>query len=167
LDDAPAASPASRGRTGRIGDDGGEPSGDYQPKLIYRRIRSFDVMTEDHPGQAVEGTTIEDVLDAMGDQYARDVLAAICRESRSAKELAEELDHSLQTVYRRIDLLEEHELVTAHTRIAADGNHHQVYDSNFDSVLISMEDDEYDVRIYRRDDLPERFGDLWDDLSGG
>lgn len=124
-------------------------------------------MTDDGPGQRPDGPPIEEILDAIGDQYARDVLAAICREPRSAKELAEELDHSLQTIYRRIDLLEEHELVSAHVRIAADGNHHQVYDSNFDSVLISVEEDEYDVRIYRRDDLPERFGDLWEELSKG
>jgi predicted transcriptional regulator len=124
-------------------------------------------MSKEGPGRRVEGAPIEEILDTIGDRYARDVLSAICREPRSAKELAEELDHSLQTVYRRIDLLEEHDLVSARTRIAADGNHHQVYDSNFDSVLISVEDDAYDVRIYRRDDLPDRFGDLWENLGGG
>lgn len=108
---------------------------------------------------------IEEILDTIGDQYARDVLAAICREPQSAKELAEELDHSLQTVYRRIDILQGHGLIASRTRIADDGNHYQVFESNFDSVLISMEDDEYDVRIYRKEDLPERFTGLWDELS--
>jgi predicted transcriptional regulator len=121
-------------------------------------------MSED--GGSAEGNPpIEDILDTIGDPYARDVLAAICREPRSAKELAGELDHSLQTVYRRIDILEENDLVSTRMRIADDGNHHKVYDSNFDGVLISVEDAEYDVEIYRREDLPERFGDLWDDLS--
>lgn len=119
----------------------------------------------DTGGPAGDDASIEDVLDAIGDSYARDVLAALCRAPRSATELAEELGHSRQTVYRRIDRLAEHDLVSSRTRIADDGNHHEVYDSNFDGVLISVEDAEYDVEIYRREDLPERFGDLWDDLS--
>lgn len=122
-------------------------------------------MSKDDPGEEIGESSIETVLDTIGDKYAREVLLEICREPKSAKELADDLDHSLQTVYRRIDILEENELITSQIRIAKDGNHHQVYDSNFDSVLISMEEDDYDVRIYRRDDLPERFGDLWDDLS--
>ena len=112
-----------------------------------------------------ESRSIEEILDTIGDTYARDVLAAICREPQSAKELAEDLDHSLQTVYRRIDMLQAHDLIASRTRIADDGNHYQVFESNFDSVLISMEDDEYDVRIYRKDDLPDRFAGLWDELS--
>lgn len=108
---------------------------------------------------------IEEILDTIGDAYARDVLAAICREPQSVKDVSRELGYSTQTVYRRIDLLEEHDLVSSRTRIAEDGNHHQVYDSNFDGVLISVDDAEYDVEIYRREDLPERFGNLWDDLS--
>jgi predicted transcriptional regulator len=119
----------------------------------------------DTSGSPDEETPIEDILDAIGDAYARDVLAALCREPRSATELAAELGHSRQTVYRRIDSLTDHGLVSSRTRIADDGNHHEVYDSNFDGVLISVEDAEYDVEIYRREDLPERFGDLWDDLS--
>lgn len=112
-----------------------------------------------------ETQSIEEILDAIGDQYARDVLAAICRSPRSAKELADDLGFSPQTVYRRTDLLEEHGLIMTKTRIADDGNHHQVYASNFDSVLISVEESEYDVEIYRRDDLPGRFNDLWDELG--
>jgi len=119
----------------------------------------------DDGGSGDEDPPIEEILDTIGDEYARDVLAAICREPQSARELSEALDHSMQTVYRRIDLLEEHDLVSTRMRIADDGNHHQVYDSNFDGVLISVDDAEYDVEIYRRDDLPDRFGDLWDDLS--
>jgi predicted transcriptional regulator len=120
-------------------------------------------MTED--GSGGDGQPIEDILDTIGDPYARDVLAAICREPQSASELAEDLGYSSQTVYRRIEVLQEHDLVSERTRIADDGNHHKVYDSSFDGALISVDDAEYDVEIYRREDLPERFGNLWDDLS--
>lgn len=112
-----------------------------------------------------DGPPIEEILDTIGDSYARDVLAAICRKPQSAGDISEELGYSTQTVYRRIDLLEEHDLVSSRMRIADDGNHHQVYDSNFDGVLISVDDAEYDLEIYRKEDLPDRFGNLWDDLS--
>jgi predicted transcriptional regulator len=112
-----------------------------------------------------EDRSIEDILDTIGDQHARTVLAAISRAPRSAKELAEEVDLSLPTIYRRLELLEEHDLVTERTAVAEDGNHYNVYECNFDSTLIQLEDDEYRVRIYRKENLPERFTQLWDDLS--
>lgn len=108
---------------------------------------------------------VEEVLDTIGDSHARAVLASISRESKSAKELSEECDLSLPTIYRRIEMLEEYDLVTERTLVADDGNHYSIYDSNFDSTVISLEDDKYDVRIYREENLPDRFGRLWDDLG--
>ena len=112
----------------------------------------------------VDERSIEEILDTIGDEHARRVLAAISREPRSAKELAEECDLSLPTVYRRIELLEEHDLVSDRTLVADDGNHYKVYESNFESTVISLEDDEYRVRIYREENLPDRFSKLWDEL---
>jgi predicted transcriptional regulator len=108
---------------------------------------------------------IEEVLDTIGDEHARRVLAAISRDPKSAKELADECDLSLPTVYRRIELLDEYELVTDRTLVAEDGNHYKVYESNFESTVISLEDDEYRVRIYREENLPDRFSQLWDELN--
>ncbi|AWB26508.1 ArsR/SmtB family transcription factor [Halococcoides cellulosivorans] len=107
---------------------------------------------------------IEDVLDTIGDEHAREVLAAVSREPLSAKELADECDLSKPTVYRRLELLEEHDLVTDRTLVADDGNHYKVFESNFESTVISLEDDEYHVRIYRTGNLSDRFSELWDEL---
>ncbi|MFB6162313.1 MAG: ArsR/SmtB family transcription factor [Halococcoides sp.] len=107
---------------------------------------------------------IEDVLDTIGDEHAREVLAAVSREPMSAKELAEECDLSKPTVYRRLELLEENDLVTDRTLVADDGNHYKVFESNFESTVISLEDDEYHVRIYRTENLSNRFSELWDEL---
>jgi predicted transcriptional regulator len=112
----------------------------------------------------VDDRSIEEILDTIGDQHARRVLAAISRDPKSAKELAEECDMSLPTVYRRIEMLTEYDLVTEHTLVADDGNHYKVYESNFESTVISLQDDEYHVRIYREENLPDRFSQLWDDL---
>ncbi len=112
----------------------------------------------------MDDRSIEDVLDTIGDQHARHVLAAISHDPKSAKELAEECDMSLPTVYRRIEMLTEYDLVTERTLVADDGNHYKVYESNFESTVITLEDDEYRVRIYRKENLPDRFSQLWDDL---
>ncbi len=108
---------------------------------------------------------IEEILDTIGDEHARRVLAAISREPRSAKDLSEECDLSLPTVYRRIEMLSQYDLVKDQTLVADDGNHYKVYESNFESTVISLEDDEYKVRIYREENLPDRFSQLWDDLN--
>ena len=122
------------------------------------------VGTCERPGVDDE-RSIEQILDTIGDQHARRVLAAISRESKSAKELAEACDLSLPTVYRRIEMLEEYDLVTDRTLVAEDGNHYKIYESNFESTVIRLEDDEYQVRIYREENVPDRFGKLWDELS--
>ena len=108
--------------------------------------------------------SIEEILNTIGDQHARRVLAAISQDPKSAKDLAEEVDLSLPTVYRRIEMLKEYDLVKDRTLVAEDGNHYKVYESNFDSTVISLEDDEYKVRIYREENLPDRFSQLWDEL---
>lgn len=112
-----------------------------------------------------EERTIEEILDTIGDEKARDVLAAISEEPRSAKELREALDMSLPTVYRRIETLEESDLVRSQTFVAEDGNHYEIYESNFDSTVIRLKDSQYSVQIYRKENVPDRFANLWDDLS--
>lgn len=108
---------------------------------------------------------IEEILDTIGDENTRTVLAAISQQPRSAKELAEDLGISKATVYRRIESLQEHDLVKDQTLVAEDGNHYKQYHCNFNSTVISLEGDEYDVRIFREENLPDRFSQLWDELA--
>ena len=110
---------------------------------------------------------IEEILDAIGDPKARIVLAAISKKRRSAKELSEDLGMSQATVYRRLETLSEHDLIKSQTLVAEDGNHYDEFECNFNSTIISLEGDEYDVRIFREENLPDRFNQLWDDLAGG
>lgn len=110
---------------------------------------------------------IKEILDAIGDERARELLADVAMEPRPAKELADARDVSLPTVYRRLELLQEHDLITEQTKIADDGNHYNIYECNFDSTVIKLDEEgEYDVRVYRRENAPERFVQLWDELAG-
>jgi DNA-binding transcriptional ArsR family regulator len=111
--------------------------------------------------------TVEEILDTIGDEHARTVLAEVSRKPGSAKDLTERLELSRPTVYRRLETLVEHDLVTEQTLVADDGNHYSEYRCNFNSTVISLEDDSYDVRIFREENLPDRFSKLWDELGGG
>lgn len=108
---------------------------------------------------------IEEILDTMGDEHARRVLIALSKSELSAKDLSDETGLSLPTIYRRIEMLKEHELVGEKTIVAEDGNHYRVFECNFDSTLIRLSNDAFDVRIYRTENLPARFDNLWEDLS--
>lgn len=107
------------------------------------------------------------LLDTIGNQKARTVLAALSQEPRSALELVDDLEFSRATIYRRLDELATMGLVTEETRIARDGNHQTVFDCNFERTLVTLEDDSYDVQVVHRTDPGDRFADLWDDLGQG
>jgi len=109
--------------------------------------------------------SIEEILNTIGDEHARLILAAISEQPQSAMDLADELDMSKATIYRRIEMLQEHDLIKDQTLVADDGNHYKVFKCNFNSTVISLEGDEYDVRIFREENLPDRFAQLWDDLN--
>ncbi len=126
--------------------------------------KAFCVLYYIHPYMD-EKSSIEEILDTIGDEHARTVLASISREPGSAKELAARLELSQPTIYRRLDLLEKNDLIKHQTLVADDGNHYKEFRCNFNSTVISLEDDEYDVRIYREENLPDRFSSLWDDLG--
>jgi len=111
-----------------------------------------------------EEPPIEEILDTIGDRLARQILAELSRSPRSAQELASALDIDIATAYRHLNALEEYDLVTHRTVISTRGNHYKEYRCNFRSTVISLDDDAYDVRIFRRENLPDSFAQLWDEL---
>lgn len=106
----------------------------------------------------------EGILNTLGDDEARTILSAISEDAQSAKELADNLDFSLTTVYRRLERLEEQEIIKDRMELADDGNHYKVYESDFNKVVVSLRGGEFEVRIFPEENLPGRLADLWDDL---
>lgn len=113
---------------------------------------------------------VDELLDVLGDERSRAILAALNDQPRSAKELATALDVSLPTVYRRLDDLEGCSLVTSRTAVASDGNHYQRYACALRRVSVVLDGTDYRVEIDRGEaddgDIADRFSDLWSDLSG-
>lgn len=113
-----------------------------------------------------EELSVEKVLDALGDTEARRILAVINPEALSAKEIGERLDLSLPTVYRRLDMLESRNLVVARTLVAENGNHYKVFECNFESTVITLEDEEFRAEVRHGEGIPERFSSLWEEFGG-
>ena len=113
-----------------------------------------------------EEQTVEEILDALGDAEARRILAAINPEALSAKEIAERLDLSLPTVYRRLDMLVARDLVVARTLVAENGNHYKVFECNFESTVVTLEGKKFRAEVRHGERIPERFSSLWEEFSG-
>lgn len=88
-------------------------------------------------------TTIDgrEALRLLSDSHARRVLDELDDDRLSASELAERLDSSRATVYRRLDSLESAGLVRSSIGVRADGHHRQRYRIAVDRVRLGFGSD--------------------------
>lgn len=102
------------------------------------------------------------VVALLDDETVRTVLRETSLSPRSANELAERCDASQQTVYRRLEQLEDAGLVTDQTRVRDDGHHDTVYRATLDSISIRLRDGELEFDLERREREPaDQLTDLW------
>lgn len=109
----------------------------------------------------------EDLLALLDDDYARDILVATAEGPRSVEELSEACGAAPSTIYRRIDRLEDYELVEAEQRLDPDGHHYKVYVARLERVSITLTPSGFDVEIDRTaEDPSDRFTRLYEEFSG-
>lgn len=114
--------------------------------------------------------TVTDVLDApeffdvLSDEYTREILAAASVEPMAARELVDRFDISKPTVYRRLDRLEELDMIAEEMRLDPDGNHYRVFTATFRGAEIALDDGRYDVTVHLGEDVGDRFTRLWDGI---
>lgn len=93
----------------------------------------------------------------LADDCARTILEATAREPQSAEALAERCEASKTTVYRRLEELEEHDLVEVRQRPEDRGHHYKVYAACLDRAVITLTQDGIELSVTRRDRMTERF----------
>lgn len=93
----------------------------------------------------------------IADECARTILTATTTEPMSAEALSERCDVSTPTVYRRLETLEEYDLVSERTQLAADGHHYSVYFATLDRVAIDLTDEGFSLQVTRRERMADRF----------
>ena len=110
------------------------------------------------------GHPADELLDLLGEERVRQILAATSRDPLSAKELGEECDVALSTIYRRVEDMVANDLLVEQTQIENDESHHSVYEANVDHVDVDIEDGTIDIKMDVREDAAQRFSRIWGDI---
>lgn len=106
----------------------------------------------------------EELLDLLGEERVREILAATSREPLSASDLSEVCDVAPSTIYRRVETMIETDLLIERTRIEPDGSHHSVYEANVDHLDVDIDDGAIAVKVHLREDAAQRFSRIWRDI---
>lgn len=110
----------------------------------------------------------ETVFDTFGSETARRILALASVEPMEADDLADHLEVSQPTVYRRLDALTEQDLLTERVHVDDEGNRFQTYETNLESVTFRVEEGSFLVDVELRHDVAADLReetDLRDDRS--
>lgn len=105
------------------------------------------------------------VFDVFGDDLSRQILVLASERPLSADTLVEDLDASLPTVYRRINALQEYDLVVERQQVADDGHHYKTFETALESVTLEIEDGNCSIDVRMRRSLVDQFDALWMDLE--
>ena len=96
----------------------------------------------------------DDLITVLGNKYNTDILTAT-GEAKSAQDLSDQLDVPIATCYRRINELEEADLLELHDRPLSDEHRRvKVYRRKVDGV-----------EVEERSAVKNRLDDVWRDLS--
>ena len=85
-----------------------------------------------------ESIDVECFLEVITDKYARDILTALVDRPTAAATLAEELDASRPTVYRRLNSLESAGLIESTVALDPDGHHRKRFHVVVDSANLTF-----------------------------
>lgn len=87
-----------------------------------------------------EHPDFQTVLTSLTDEDCRRILEALS-EPMSAREIGEACDIPLSTTYRKLNVLSEASLVSDHLDVSDPGNHTTMYEADFDTVTVELNDD--------------------------
>lgn len=90
------------------------------------------------------------------DETARSILAETSSQPMTVNDLADRLDASKPTIYRRIERLEDQDLLTISIRPTGDGTQEKVFRATFDRLIIELEDGTYSYQVERTERMADR-----------
>lgn len=106
-----------------------------------------------------------DLFDVFGDPLARRILVLASERPVSADDLADQLDASRPTIYRRVNALIDYDLLRERQQIGRAGNHYQTFETTLRRVAFEIEDGGYDISLTMRQSLADQFESFWTDLE--
>jgi DNA-binding transcriptional ArsR family regulator len=119
------------------------------PEAAYRNHAETDPeMADSASGSGAdqdESIDMEALLSILSDDYAREILKAVSSDPLPAPEIADRLDFSKPTVYRRLNRLEEIGVVETSLAYDPDGHHRKQFQATLDQVVLSIDTDDIAV----------------------
>lgn len=107
----------------------------------------------------------DDLFDVLASEDVRRILVATNVRAMSAKELADICDRSLATIYRRLQAMEDYNLISEEHARDPDGTQYSEYRSDLNEITISVEEGQLNVNIDIAKDTVDQFAELIDDLE--
>lgn len=107
----------------------------------------------------------DDVFDVLASEVARHILVHASRGPVSADELAATCDASLPTIYRRINVLQDYDLLLARRRFDGEGHHYQTFQTTVDRIQVEVDEAGIETGTEHRPDVVDQFEAFWSDLG--
>lgn len=117
-----------------------------------------------------DGCDEAELLALLDDEYARNILLCTTDRPMSATELADAVDASPSTVYRRVDDLVRCGLLAEDVEFVEDSRNYSIYAARVERVSVEFTDGELTVALTEREEPPtdettaERFSRLYESL---
>lgn len=112
-----------------------------------------------------EDSEVQEIAALLEDEYAHAILIQTSTQAMSATELSDACDASVSTIYRRIDRLQEHDLLAEQLNIDRDGHHYNTYTAQLERIEIELVDGAFEIEVtFRPEDAADRFTDLFEGL---
>ena len=108
----------------------------------------------------------EEIVEVLGNKYNPEILDA-AGEPKSAQELSDQLGVPIATCYRRINELEDTELLELHDRPLSDEHRRiKVYRRCVDGVRVTFRDG-LTVELEERSEVKNKLDDVWRTITDG
>jgi len=109
----------------------------------------------------------EGIFEVLASKESRRILAAASVQPLSAKELETICNSSLPTIYRRVNVLVEYDLLSEERLSDPSRTQSKQYSTDLREIAIEVESGDFDVNISLKKDTVDQFGELFRDLGEG
>lgn len=110
-----------------------------------------------------ENSDVRTLASLLEDEYAHAILLHTSTEAMSAADLSDACNASVSTIYRRLERLQEHDLVSEHLQLDHEGHHYKTYTARLERIEIELVDGAFEIEVtYRSADPADRFTDLFE-----
>jgi uncharacterized protein YdhG (YjbR/CyaY superfamily) len=109
----------------------------------------------------------DNVIEVLASSQSRKILSAASVRPVSAEELEQICDVSLPTVYRRINVLVEYDLLSEEQAIDPEKGQYKRFSTDLKEVRLVVEDGGFDIQVKLRRDTVDKLDEVLEDLSRG